>query len=160
MPGFQNLDAHPSNSQYENWISEAKADFYQVFRVICETCETGEQIERCRPSLLFLDRIATLIDSHIENCCAHPSLLFMAPYHCYNNNMSKLRPVIITNIQSVPERAIADQRAAYSALLQNLGTASFEKIQKTLDERKSVNPEHGLTPEVIERLKKRIKKKK
>jgi len=95
-----------------------------------------------------------------QNLDAHPSLLFMAPYHCYNNNMSKLRPVIITNIQSVPEKAIADQRAAYSALLQNLGTASFEKIQKTLDERKSVNPEHGLTPEVIERLKKRIKKKK
>jgi uncharacterized protein YpbB len=62
-------------------------------------------------------------------------------------------------IQSIPEKAIADQRTAYSMLLQNLGTASFEKIQKTLDERKSVEPEHGLTPEAIERLKKRIKKK-
>ncbi len=62
-------------------------------------------------------------------------------------------------VQAVPEKAIAEQRASYTALLQNLGESSFEQIQKTLNERKPAKTERGLTPEVINRLKKRMKEK-
>lgn len=58
-------------------------------------------------------------------------------------------------VQSIPEKAVADQRAAYTALLQSLGDTSFEQIQETLDERESVSPEDGLSPEVLERIKQR-----
>jgi hypothetical protein len=59
-------------------------------------------------------------------------------------------------VQAVPERAIAEQRAAYAALLQNLGTATFTEVEKTLGERESVEPEPGLTPEVVETLRNKI----
>ena len=62
-------------------------------------------------------------------------------------------------VQAVPEKAVAEQRASYAALLQNLGEASFEQIQITLDERQPAKPERGLTPEAVNRLKKRIKEK-
>jgi hypothetical protein len=62
-------------------------------------------------------------------------------------------------VQALPEKALAEQRAAYSALLQNLGGASFEQIQKVLREREPAKPERGLTPEVVEKLKKKMKKK-
>jgi hypothetical protein len=58
-------------------------------------------------------------------------------------------------VQAVPEKAFAEQRAAYTALLQGLGGASFEQIRKILDEREPVSPETGLSPEVIERIKER-----
>jgi len=59
-------------------------------------------------------------------------------------------------VQAVPEKAVAEQRAAYTALLQNLGETSFEQIQKTLDERESISPEKGLSPEVVDRIKERV----
>ncbi len=55
---------------------------------------------------------------------------------------------------------IERQRAAYTALLQNLGQAGFEQIQETLDERETVEAERSLSPDVVERLKKKIKAKK
>ena len=59
-------------------------------------------------------------------------------------------------VQTVPEKAIAEQRAAYAALLQNLGETSFDEIQKTLDKRENVSPESGLSPEVVERIRNRV----
>jgi len=60
-------------------------------------------------------------------------------------------------VQALPEKAIAEQRASYSALLQNLGQATFKQIQKTLDEREPVKPEGGLSPEVVEHLKRKLR---
>ncbi|MCI0555336.1 MAG: type II toxin-antitoxin system HicB family antitoxin [Anaerolineae bacterium] len=60
-------------------------------------------------------------------------------------------------VQAVPEKAVAEQRAAYTALLQNLGQATFQQIQKTLDEREPIKPEHGLSPKVVEDLKRKLK---
>lgn len=59
-------------------------------------------------------------------------------------------------VQPLPEQAVEEQRAAYTALLQNLGQASFDEIQAALAERETVEPEPGLTPEVIERLRRRL----
>ena len=59
-------------------------------------------------------------------------------------------------VQAVPEKAVAEQRAAYTALLQSLGDTSFDQIRKTLDERESVSPEDGLSTEVVERLRRRV----
>lgn len=59
-------------------------------------------------------------------------------------------------VQAVPEKAIAEQRAAYTALLQNLGESSFEQIQNILNGRESISPEKGLSPEIVERIKERV----
>lgn len=60
------------------------------------------------------------------------------------------------NVQSVPDKVISEERAAYSALLQTLGQASFDEIQQALVARETVEPEAGLTPEVIENLRANI----
>jgi uncharacterized protein YpbB len=62
-------------------------------------------------------------------------------------------------LQAVPERAIAEQRAAYTALLQSLGETSSQHIQEALAERESVPAEEGLSPEVVDRLRQRMKEK-
>jgi uncharacterized protein YpbB len=59
-------------------------------------------------------------------------------------------------IQAVPEKALAEQRAQYATLLQTLGHASFEEIEKVLDEREPVNLDPGLTPEVAEALRRKL----
>jgi len=59
-------------------------------------------------------------------------------------------------VQEVPEKIIRQQRAAYIALLQSLGQASFEEIKEVLDEREEVEFEIGLNPEVVEKLQNRI----
>jgi len=64
------------------------------------------------------------------------------------------------NVQSVPEKVIAEERAAYSALLQSLGRASFDEIQQALAAREAVEPESGLTPEVVENLRAKIASRK
>jgi len=61
-------------------------------------------------------------------------------------------------VQSVPEEVIAEQRAAYTALLQSLGQASFDEIKTALEQREEVQPEKGLSPEVIENLEQRIER--
>lgn len=60
------------------------------------------------------------------------------------------------NVQAVSEKVVAEERAAYSALLQTLGRASFDEIQQALAARETVEPEAGLTPEVIENLRAKI----
>lgn len=60
------------------------------------------------------------------------------------------------HVQEVPEKVIREQRAAYVALLESLGQASFEDIQEILDEREEEEMEPGLNPEVVEKLQERI----
>lgn len=62
-------------------------------------------------------------------------------------------------VQAVPEQAVAQQRASFTALLQSLGQASFDEIEAVLAEREVVEPEAGLNPEVITRLQERIANK-
>jgi hypothetical protein len=59
-------------------------------------------------------------------------------------------------IQVIPERVVAEQRAHYETLLASLGRATFRDIQQVLDEREEVEPEMGLTPEVVARLRERL----
>ncbi len=59
-------------------------------------------------------------------------------------------------VRALPETAVAEQRPQYAALLQSLGQASYEEIQKTLAERETVESEPGLTPEVLTRLQQRL----
>jgi predicted transcriptional regulator len=59
-------------------------------------------------------------------------------------------------IQAVPEKALAEQRAQYTTLLQTLGQASFEEIQKALDNREQADLDPGLTPEVAAALRKKF----
>ncbi len=60
-------------------------------------------------------------------------------------------------VQAVPEEDAARQRAQFTALLQQLGQASHEEIQKVLAERETVAPEAGLSPEVVSRLRDRLR---
>ncbi len=60
------------------------------------------------------------------------------------------------NVQEVPDKVIREQRAAYVALLESLGQASFEDIQEILDEREEGEMEPGLNPGVVEKLRERI----
>jgi len=59
-------------------------------------------------------------------------------------------------IQAVPEKALAEQRAQYTTLLQTLGQASFAEIQKALDDREQAELDPGLTPEVAAALQKKF----
>lgn len=60
--------------------------------------------------------------------------------------------------QAVPETEVAQQRAAFTTLLNDLGEASFAEIEKVMQEREVAEPETGLTPEVVQRLQSRIAK--
>lgn len=44
------------------------------------------------------------------------------------------------------------QRTAFDALLQSLGPATHEQVAAALAEREVVEPEEGLTPEIVEKL--------
>lgn len=63
-------------------------------------------------------------------------------------------------VQPVSEQAVREQRASYTALLNSLGTVTFEEIETTLAEREVVEPEPGLTPDIVARLRQRIAAKK
>ncbi len=43
-------------------------------------------------------------------------------------------------VQTVPEEEITQQRASFNALLQSLGTASFDEIEAVMAEREVVEP--------------------
>lgn len=66
------------------------------------------------------------------------------------------RAALSYTAQAVPETEVAQQRAAFATLLNSLGQASFAEIEKTMQEREAVEPEVGLTPEVVQRLQSRI----
>ena len=59
-------------------------------------------------------------------------------------------------VQPVSEQVVKEQRAVYTALLQNLGTASFEEIEAVMLEREEVQSEAGLSSEVVARLQERL----
>jgi hypothetical protein len=60
-------------------------------------------------------------------------------------------------VQAVPENVVAEQRAAYTALLQSLGQASFPQIEAALNDREGVEPESGLNPEAVAKIRQRIR---
>lgn len=62
-------------------------------------------------------------------------------------------------VQQVPEHEIREQRASYNALLQSLGQATAEQIAAALEAGDPSEPEEGLTPEIVERLRRRIAEK-
>jgi hypothetical protein len=59
-------------------------------------------------------------------------------------------------VHLVPEEETRQQQAAFTALLQSLGQASFSEIEQALTEREEVPPETGLSPEVMKALKDRL----
>lgn len=59
-------------------------------------------------------------------------------------------------VQTMPQESINQQKASFTALLQSLGEASFDEIKGLMDEREEVEPEEGLTPEVIQKLQQKI----
>jgi uncharacterized protein YpbB len=59
-------------------------------------------------------------------------------------------------VQPVSDAQAAQQRMAYTALLQSLGRATFSEIETVLAERERVKPEKGLTPEIVQALKSRL----
>ena len=59
-------------------------------------------------------------------------------------------------VQTLPEKAITQQKAVYTALLQTLGQASFDEISKVMSEREEVEAESGLTPDIAKAIQSRI----
>jgi hypothetical protein len=59
-------------------------------------------------------------------------------------------------VAPVDSEAVGEQRSAYSSLLTQLGKASYREIRAALEDRAPAEPESGLTPEVLERLRQRI----
>ena len=59
-------------------------------------------------------------------------------------------------VHPVPASEVTEQRAAYTALLQSLGQATFEEIESALEMREEASSEQELTPQVIERLQERL----
>jgi metal-responsive CopG/Arc/MetJ family transcriptional regulator len=59
-------------------------------------------------------------------------------------------------VQPTPASEVNEQRATYTALLQNLGQATFEEVETAMKNREQSIPERELTPEVISRLQKRL----
>lgn len=64
------------------------------------------------------------------------------------------------HVQSVPDKDVAQQRSDFANLLNSLGQTSFSEIEKVMQEREVVEPEPGLTPEVVKRLQQRIENRK
>ena len=58
-------------------------------------------------------------------------------------------------VQPVADGQIKEQKAAYTALLQGLGQATFPEVERALAGRQKVKPEKGLTPEVVKALSRR-----
>jgi hypothetical protein len=59
-------------------------------------------------------------------------------------------------VKPVPETELREQRAAYTALLQSLGRASFDEISEVLQERDEVTAERTLSPEVVQKLREKL----
>jgi len=59
-------------------------------------------------------------------------------------------------VRPVPKAEREQQEASYAALLQSLGSASFDQVRMALNERQPVYPEPALTADVVQRLRDRI----
>jgi len=62
-------------------------------------------------------------------------------------------------VQTVPENLVAQQQASFDTLVSKLGTASEKELKAVLAERELVEPEAGLSQELIKSLQKRISDK-
>lgn len=60
------------------------------------------------------------------------------------------------SVEPVGEEEVAEQRQAYAALLGRLGAATHSEIRAAMDAREPAEPEPGLTPEIMEGLRRRI----
>jgi hypothetical protein len=49
-------------------------------------------------------------------------------------------------VHELPEEAVTRQRAVFTTLLQTLGHASFDQIEKVMAQREEITPEKGLSP--------------
>lgn len=61
-------------------------------------------------------------------------------------------------VRPVAKAEREQQEASYAALLQSLGSASFDQVRMALNERQPVYPEPALTADVVQRLRDRIAK--
>lgn len=59
-------------------------------------------------------------------------------------------------VQTLPDEEVSSQQEHFHTLLQELGYASSEEATEVLNGRESVEPEAGLTPEVVQRLQSRL----
>ena len=60
------------------------------------------------------------------------------------------------SVRRVAPEDLDRQRSAYASLLAKLGSASYSEVRAVLAERRPAEPETGLTPDVLERLRRRI----
>lgn len=63
-------------------------------------------------------------------------------------------------VHALTDKDVMDQRVAFTSLLQQLGKASAHEIEAVLQEREAVDPEPGLTPDTVDRLRRRISEQK
>ena len=59
-------------------------------------------------------------------------------------------------VHEFSEGAVAQQRAAFDTLLQNLGQVSSDQVEKVMAQREQTTPERGLSPKIIKRLRRRL----
>lgn len=62
------------------------------------------------------------------------------------------------SVTPVSDDATHRQRSDYAMLLESLGKASYSEVKKTLAERTKIDPEAGLTQDVVLQLRERIAK--
>ncbi|MCP4344814.1 MAG: toxin-antitoxin system HicB family antitoxin [Desulfobacterales bacterium] len=62
-------------------------------------------------------------------------------------------------VRVVPEEDVVGQKASFDSLLKKWGRIPHSEADRILDRRETVPPEADLTPEVVSRLKGRIKNK-
>ncbi|MBN1659017.1 MAG: toxin-antitoxin system HicB family antitoxin [Anaerolineae bacterium] len=59
-------------------------------------------------------------------------------------------------VTAISEHAVQEQREAYEALRQRLGSATDDQVQAVLAQREHVEPEPELDPQLMSRLRERI----
>jgi predicted HicB family RNase H-like nuclease len=59
-------------------------------------------------------------------------------------------------VHEFSEGAVTQQRGAFDALLQSLGQASSEQVEKVLARREQTTPERGLSPRIVKRVRQRL----
>lgn len=59
-------------------------------------------------------------------------------------------------VQEFSEGAVTQQRVTFEAMLQSLGQASSEQVEKVLAQREQTRPEKELSPKIVKRVQKRL----
>ena len=60
------------------------------------------------------------------------------------------------SVVAIDPETVEAERARFAKLLEDLGPATHEEVRAALAEREPAEPEAGLTPELMERLQRRI----